>query len=87
MFKLRITVTDYTTTSLHSFCHINIFPKYFTGKLYNVEPITMNLSLSDVTFIGTDDVEIQFESFYVKGKNIRFVQIPDEVDMLKTIKK
>ena len=56
------------------------------GKLNNVEPITMNLSLSDATFIGTDEIECQFDSFYVQGKNVRFVQVPDEVDMLQTIK-
>ena len=59
----------------------------FSGKLENVEPITMNLSLSEVTFIGTDEVTIDFDSFYVQGKNIRYVQIPDEVDMLATIKR
>ena len=59
----------------------------FSGKLNNVEPITMNLSLSDVTFIGTDEVTIDFDSFYVQGKNIRYVQIPDEIDMLATIKR
>ena len=46
----------------------------------------MNLSLSDVTFIGRDEVTIDFDSFYVQGKNIRYVQIPDEIDMLATIK-
>ena len=59
----------------------------FSGKLNNVEPITMNLSLSDVKFIGTDEVTIDFDSFYVQGKNIRYVQIPDEIDMLATIKR
>ncbi len=46
----------------------------------------MNLSLRNATFVGTDEVNVYLESFYVKGKNIRFVQVPDDVDMLETIK-
>ncbi len=47
----------------------------------------MNMSLCDAVFIGTDESQVPFDSFYVQGKNVRFVQIPDEVDMLKTIKR
>ncbi len=60
---------------------------FILGMLERVEPLNMNMSLSDAVFIGTDESEVPFDSFYVQGKNVRFVQIPDEVDMLKTIKR
>ena len=44
----------------------------------------MNITMSDVTLklplVGT---ERKFDSFYVTGSNIRYVHIPDEIDMRK----
>lgn len=39
----------------------------------------MNVSLHDVTVQGNDDQHYHFEEFFVKARNIRYVQIPDDV--------
>ena len=48
----------------------------------------MNITMSDVTLklplVGT---ERKFDSFYVTGSNIRYVHIPDEIDMRKSMEK
>lgn len=39
----------------------------------------MNVSVHDATVQGNDDKHYQFEEFFVKARNIRYVQIPDDV--------
>ena len=56
-----------------------------TGRIESVDDC-MNTTLSDATFKTMDGHETKFTLFYVQGKNIRYVQIPDQVNMLKTIK-
>ena len=56
------------------------------GRIENVNPINMNMQMSDATFVGTDGHENQFDTFFVKGCNIRFVQVPDRINMLRLIK-
>ncbi|CAH1773168.1 unnamed protein product, partial [Owenia fusiformis] len=46
----------------------------------------MNVTMSDVKFTSFRGDVSMFESFFVAGKNIRFVQIPDEIDMMAAIK-
>lgn len=39
----------------------------------------MNVTLDDVTVQGNDGKHYQFDNFFVKARNIRYVQIPDDV--------
>lgn len=43
----------------------------------------MNISMSDVTLKTNIGHLIKFEQFFVKGRQIRYVHIPDEIDMRK----
>lgn len=43
----------------------------------------MNISMSDVTLKTNRGHVIKFEQFFVKGRQIRYVHIPDEIDMQK----
>ena len=50
----------------------------FAGTIETVDP-HMNVSIIDATRYSTSDFETYFDSFFVLGKYIRYVQIPDEV--------
>lgn len=39
----------------------------------------MNVSLKDATVQGNDDRLYHFNDFFVKARNIRYVQIPEDV--------
>ena len=43
----------------------------------------MNVSLHDATVQGNDDKHYHFEEFFVKARNIRYVQIPEDVSNIK----
>lgn len=55
------------------------------GRIDSVDRM-MNIQLSNAKFTTLQGKEARFENFFVQGKNIRFVQIPNEVNMLRTIK-
>lgn len=55
-----------------------------TGILNSVD-MFMNLSMSHVDFTQTNGVCRDFESFYVKGFNVRYIPIPSHVDMTKAV--
>ena len=55
-----------------------------TGVIENVDHL-MNIDLSDVKFQNIYGEENNFEKFYVRGPNIRYVHIPADVNMLETI--
>lgn len=46
----------------------------------------MNVSLRDATITGNDKMEYHFDEFFVKARNIRYVQIPDDVSESKKLK-
>jgi len=46
----------------------------------------MNVTMSSVCFRNYKGKISKFANFFVQGTNIRFVQIPDEIDMRKAIK-
>ncbi|XP_074645805.1 U7 snRNA-associated Sm-like protein LSm10 [Tubulanus polymorphus] len=46
----------------------------------------MNTNMSNVVFSDPFGKETKMDVFYVRGKNIRYVQIPDDVNILQTIK-
>ncbi len=54
------------------------------GKIDSVDSM-MNTYMSNVTFTTVDGQSNQFDLFYIKGKQIRYVHIPDEVDVIATI--
>jgi hypothetical protein len=39
----------------------------------------MNVSLQNATVQGNDDLHYHFEEFFVRARNIRYVQIPEDV--------
>lgn len=46
----------------------------------------MNISMSDVKFTkGTDGEVLDFPTMFIHGRQIRYVQIPDFIDMRKAI--
>nr|CAG4650475.1 EOG090X0DE4 [Sida crystallina] len=45
----------------------------------------MNVTLKDVTLQGNDDKLYRFEDFFVKARNIRYVQIPEDVNISEAI--
>ncbi|EFX79721.1 hypothetical protein DAPPUDRAFT_304272 [Daphnia pulex] len=46
----------------------------------------MNVSLQNATVQGNDDQHYHFEEFFVKARNIRYVQIPEDIDITEAIK-
>ncbi|XP_077977762.1 U7 snRNA-associated Sm-like protein LSm10 [Glandiceps talaboti] len=46
----------------------------------------MNIYMSDVEFVDPKGSISKFADFFVQGKMVRFVQIPDDVNITDTIK-
>lgn len=55
-----------------------------SGKIQNVDPY-MNVLMNDVVFKSFSGASQKFSSFFVQGPNIRYVHIPDEIDMRAAI--
>jgi small nuclear ribonucleoprotein (snRNP)-like protein len=55
-----------------------------TGTIDHVDGF-MCISMSNVCFKTMAGKMTNFESFYVQGPHIRYVQIPDEIDMRKAM--
>ena len=55
-----------------------------SGRIVSVDD-EMNISLTAVRFRNVSGQETRFEYFYIKGKNVRYIHIPDDIDVLKTI--
>jgi len=45
----------------------------------------MNVSLKNATVQGNNGTLYNFDDFFVKARNIRYVQIPEDMDITKTI--
>ena len=56
-----------------------------TGRLDKVDE-KMNITMSNVVYRDIDDTETKFSLFYIQGKNVRFIHIPDDIDMLEAIR-
>lgn len=54
------------------------------GRIEHVDGF-MNITMSNVCFTDPSGDRNYLDHFFVKGKNIRYVQIPDKVDISKTI--
>ncbi|XP_076374037.1 U7 snRNA-associated Sm-like protein LSm10 [Tachypleus tridentatus] len=46
----------------------------------------MNLTMSDVTLTTPNNEQRKYESFFVQGKQVRFVHIPDDINIVEAIK-
>ncbi|GLI59294.1 hypothetical protein VaNZ11_001147 [Volvox africanus] len=54
------------------------------GRLDDVDDF-LNMSLSEVTFQTVEGHKTEYESMYVKGRNVRFVHLPRSLDPAKAI--
>lgn len=54
------------------------------GLIENVDGF-MNISMSDVTFTKGNGEVMGFPTMFIHGRQIRYVQIPDFIDMRKAI--
>lgn len=70
--------TRVTTIDLRNECAVR--------GIVNTVDAEMNCQMSKVCFRSADGKEQRFDDFYVKGPNIRYVHIPDDMDILSTIK-
>ncbi|XP_071482529.1 U7 snRNA-associated Sm-like protein LSm10 [Diadema antillarum] len=57
-----------------------------TGYIDTVDGF-MNVTMSRVLFVNQDGQKTHMESFFVQGSLIRYVQVPDDVDMVRAIKR
>lgn len=54
------------------------------GKIVKVDGI-MNMDIENAVYKSVSGKESRFEQFYIQGKNIRFVHIPDGVNIRHTM--
>ena len=54
------------------------------GKIVHVDGY-MDVDMVNVSYTDVDNKTSHFEDFHIQGKNIRFVQVPDELNMLSVI--
>ncbi|GCB67549.1 U7 snRNA-associated Sm-like protein LSm10 [Scyliorhinus torazame] len=54
------------------------------GCFVNVDAF-MNIRLSEVTYTDRWGRVSQLDNFFVTGRNVRYVHIPDEIDIIETI--
>ena len=56
------------------------------GKIVNVDGF-MNISMAETTFRKVNGQETEFEQFFIVGRNVRFVHIPDHLDIMAVIQR
>ncbi|XP_005997298.1 U7 snRNA-associated Sm-like protein LSm10 [Latimeria chalumnae] len=54
------------------------------GRIINVDAF-MNIRLSEVTYTDRNGQSHQLEDFFVTGRNVRYVHIPQDVNIIETI--
>ncbi|XP_043851718.1 U7 snRNA-associated Sm-like protein LSm10 [Dromiciops gliroides] len=54
------------------------------GRVDNVDAF-MNIRLSEVTYTDRHGQQVQLDDLFVTGRNVRYVHIPDNVDITATI--
>ena len=57
-----------------------------TGTIENVDHL-MNIDVSNVVFKNIYGQENKFDKFYIRGRNVRYVHIPLDVDIIDTVQK
>ncbi|XP_069695314.1 U7 snRNA-associated Sm-like protein LSm10 [Periplaneta americana] len=56
-----------------------------TGKIEQVDGF-MNIVMTEAVFIDAREREYPFDSFFIHARNIRYVHIPDKIQIVPTIK-
>ena len=46
----------------------------------------MNICMSQVKFVKPNEASLRFPTMFIHGRQIRYVHIPDQIDMLQAIK-
>ncbi|CAH2221903.1 U7 snRNA-associated Sm LSm10 [Pelobates cultripes] len=54
------------------------------GTITNVDAF-MNIRLANVTYKDRQGKEAKLDDLFVTGRNVRYVHIPEEVDIIRTI--
>ncbi|XP_055512071.1 U7 snRNA-associated Sm-like protein LSm10 [Leucoraja erinacea] len=54
------------------------------GRIINVDAF-MNVRLSEVLYTDRAGKALQLDDFFVTGRNVRYVHIPDEISIIDTI--
>ncbi|XP_029475532.1 U7 snRNA-associated Sm-like protein LSm10 [Rhinatrema bivittatum] len=54
------------------------------GRIVNVDAF-MNIRLAEVVYTDRKGRVSQLDDFFVTGRNVRYVHIPDEVDIVSTV--
>ncbi|NWQ83851.1 LSM10 protein, partial [Columbina picui] len=57
-----------------------------TGRVTNVDAF-MNVRLAEVTYTDRQGAVSHLDELFVTGRNVRYVHIPDEVDIRATIER
>ena len=70
---LKVLEGKRTTIELHN-------EKEVTGRVVTVDGF-MNITMANVTFRSSTQPTKRFDQFFVSGKTIRYVHIPDEINM------
>lgn len=55
-----------------------------TGRL-DLSDSAMNLTMSDVVLTNSRGLSVRLAKFYIRGRHIRYLIIPDETDMIKAM--
>ena len=56
------------------------------GEIEDVDEY-MSIDIKSATYINARGHMLKYERFYVKGNNVRYVHIPPDVDIVKTIER
>ncbi|XP_069752001.1 U7 snRNA-associated Sm-like protein LSm10 [Narcine bancroftii] len=54
------------------------------GQIVNVDAF-MNVRLSEVSYTDRGGKVLQLDDFFVTGRNVRYIHIPDEINITETI--
>ncbi|XP_054753174.2 U7 snRNA-associated Sm-like protein LSm10 [Lytechinus pictus] len=76
---LRAVVGRITTVELRNECSA-------TGYVDDVDGF-MNVTMSKVLFVNMDGEKTHMDSFFVQASLVRYVQIPDDINMVKAMKR
>ncbi|XP_047498053.1 U7 snRNA-associated Sm-like protein LSm10 [Penaeus chinensis] len=68
-----------TTVELHN-------DSFACGRIVEVD-VKMNIEMSEVRYTDGNGKMLKLDNFHVSGRRIRYIHIPDQVDIMKLIEK
>ncbi|XP_063590310.1 U7 snRNA-associated Sm-like protein LSm10 [Penaeus indicus] len=68
-----------TTVELHN-------DSFACGRIVEVD-VKMNIEMSEVRYTDGNGKMLKLDNFHVSGRRIRYIHIPDQVDIMKMIEK